>query len=126
MHLHSKCYRAIGLTAIVCVMCLAAVGQTAASLNSKRNPALSHGPALRTEKGNYSFRGLQVSVGQTSSAIEIPIANGGDEPLTRVSEATHDDFVVTGTSCSGQLPARETGKSRCVFSVAFRPTAGQL
>ncbi len=44
-------------------------------------------------------------------------------PLTGVSAATHGDFVVTGTSCSGTLPAGETGKSQCVFSVAFRPTA---
>lgn len=123
MNLHSKCYRAVGLTAIVCVMCLAAVGQTAASPNSKRNPALVHGPALRTEKGNYSFRGLQVPVGQTSSAVRISIANGGDVPLAGVSAVTHGDFVLTGTTCSGQLPAGDTEKGRCVFSVAFRPTA---
>jgi hypothetical protein len=121
MNLHSKCYRVIGLTAIVCVACLAAVGQTAASLNSKRNTPLVHGRALRTEKGNYSFRGLQVPVGQTSSAIEIPITNGGDVPLTGVSATTHGDFVVTGTSCAGQLPAGAAEKSRCVISVAFHP-----
>ena len=122
MNLHSKCYRAVGLTAIVCVMCLAAVGQTAASLNSKRNQPLVHGPALRTEKGNYSFRGLQVPVGQTSSAIEIPITNGGDVPLTGIAAEAHGDFFVTGTSCSGQLPAGEAEKSRCAISVAFHPT----
>src|SRR5579863_6940014 len=116
MNLHSKCYRAVGLTAIVCVMCLAAVGQTAASLNSKRNQPLVHGPALRTEESNYSFRGLQVPVGQTSSAIEIPITNGGDVPLTGIAAEAHGDFFVTGTSCSSQLPAGDTEKSRCVIS----------
>jgi len=49
--------------------------------------------------------------------------NGGDVPLTGLSAVTHGDFVVTGTSCSGQLPAGESEKSRCVVSVAFRPTA---
>ncbi len=123
MNLHSKCFRVVGLTAIICVTCLAAVGQTAASPNSKSNPPRVHGPALRTEKGNYSFRGLQVPVGQTSSPIEIPVANGGDVPLTGVSAVTHGDFVVTGTTCSAQLPAGKTEKSRCVISVAFHPTA---
>ena len=122
MNLHSKGHRVAGLAALLCVTCLAAVGQTPASLNGKRNPPRIHGPALRTEKGNYSFRGLQVQVGQTSSAIEIPITNGGDVPLTGVSAATHGDFVVTGTSCSGQLAAGGSEKSRCVVSVAFRPT----
>jgi hypothetical protein len=104
-------------------MCLAAAGQTAASLDRKRNPVLAHGPALRTEKGNYSFRGLRVPVGAKSAAMEIPITNGGDVPLTGVNAVTHGDFVVTGTSCSATLPAGAAEKSRCVVSVAFQPTA---
>jgi hypothetical protein len=74
-------------------------------------------------KGAITHSGALVPIGQVSPAIEIPISNGGDVPLTGVSAVTHGDFVVTGTSCSGQLPAGETEKSRCAVSVAFRPTA---
>jgi hypothetical protein len=123
MSSHSKGPRAFGLTALLCVLSLAGVAQTAASFDSKRNPPLVHGPALRTEKGNYSFRGLEIPIGRASPAIEIPIMNGGDVSLTGITAATHGDFVVTGSSCSGPLPAPSNEKSRCAISVAFRPTA---
>src|ERR1700759_464602 len=102
MNPHSKRYSAVGLTVLLCFSCLAAVGQIADPLNSKSNSHRIHGRALRTEKGNYSFRGLQVQVGQTSLPIEIPVANGGDVPLTGIRAVTHGDFVVTGTTCSAQ------------------------
>ena len=122
MNPYSKFNRVVGLIGLLCVTYMAAaVAQTRASFGSKRNQSPIHGAALRTEKGNYSFRGLQVPIGQTSSAIEIPITNGGDVPLTGLSAVTHGDFVVAGTSCSAQLPAGETEKSRCVVSVAFAP-----
>jgi Abnormal spindle-like microcephaly-assoc'd, ASPM-SPD-2-Hydin len=124
MHPHSKGLRAVGVAVLASFACItAAVGQTAASLDSKRNQHPMHGPAILTEKGNYSFRGLQVPIGKTSLAIQIPIRNGGDVPLTGVSAVTHGDFVVTGTSCTGQLPASGDEKSQCLMSVAFHPTA---
>ncbi len=74
-------------------------------------------PALRTNYGNHSFRGLVVRVGDTSPAFDITVSNDGGSPVTGLKATAHGDFVVTRSSCPAEL------SGDCAVSVAFRPTA---
>ncbi len=82
--------------------------------------------AIRTERGNHSFRGLDVAVGQISAPFGIDIVNDGDSPVTGLTAATHGDFVITRNGCSHTLSVGSAAESRCTIFVAFRPTRSGL
>jgi hypothetical protein len=94
-----------------------------------QNPSsLSH-PShrqLKTERGSYSFRGLQVAVGETSPALDIVMRDSGDAPLIGITAATHGDFVINENRCPQLLPPAGSGKNWCAISVAFRPSAAGM
>ncbi|HEY1894887.1 MAG TPA: choice-of-anchor D domain-containing protein, partial [Terracidiphilus sp.] len=79
-------------------------------------------PALATERGSFSFRGLPVAVGETSPGHDIVVRNRGDSPMRGLNAVTHGDFVITASSCTQTLEPAGSGKDACSISVAFRPT----
>jgi hypothetical protein len=93
------------------------VSDAAVAGNSAQSSSPNHSaPALRTDYGNHSFRGLVVRVGDTSPAFDITVSNGGSSPVTGLKAAAHGDFVVTRSSCPTEL------SGTCTVSVAFRPS----
>jgi len=78
--------------------------------------------AIRTERGNHSFRGLDIPVGQVSAPFNIDIINGGSLPVTGLTAVTHGDFVIARNGCSHTLTVGTAAESRCTISVSFQPT----
>ena len=106
---------------IAAVACLAISGRALAQ--NQVGHAHITGPALETDRGSDSFRGLRVSIGETGPSHRIMIRSSGDTPLTGLTATTHGDFVITASTCPQTLPPAGSEESRCSVSVAFRPTS---
>src|SRR5260370_16179756 len=105
----------------VAVVCLAISAMAFAQAPSKFSQLA--GPQLKTERGSYSFRGLQVAIGETGPSHDVVIRNSGDAPLAGVHAVTHGDFVITANRCPQLLPPAGSGQNSCAISVTFKPSA---
>lgn len=75
------------------------------------------GPAVSVSKTSLAFP--VTWVGATGPSQPLQLTNLGAAPVTINSITTGTDFIVTSTTCAGQL-----APGSCTINVAFKPTTG--